>query len=132
MVSGVDSVGTDNCKGKSNDRSRSSASRRMTTEKNREQTETGNGKSEIQGSLHCATDDETVRCFGRDDVDLGRRGASLALGCAAPAHDGPYVYDLVSLGDVVAVEGVGALVEVGAVDIQPVAEFGCLVAFFPR
>ena len=27
-----------------------------------------NGKDEIQGSLHCAADDETVRCFGRDDV----------------------------------------------------------------
>ena len=26
------------------------------------------GASKIQGSLHCAADDETVRCFGRDDV----------------------------------------------------------------
>src|SRR5260370_12162512 len=24
--------------------------------------------SKIQGSLHCAADDGTVRCFGRDDV----------------------------------------------------------------
>ena len=32
---------------------------------------TDNGKSEIQGSLHCATDGETVRCFGRDDVGFG-------------------------------------------------------------
>jgi hypothetical protein len=24
-------------------------------------------KSKMQGSLHCAADDETVRCFGRDD-----------------------------------------------------------------
>jgi hypothetical protein len=32
---------------------------------------TGNGKDEIQESLHCATDDETVRCFGRDDGVLG-------------------------------------------------------------
>ena len=29
-------------------------------------------KSEIQGFLHCATDDETVRRFGRDDVFLRR------------------------------------------------------------
>src|SRR6266487_159092 len=28
-------------------------------------------KGEIQGSLHCATDDKTVRCFGRDDVRFG-------------------------------------------------------------
>jgi len=28
------------------------------------------GKGEIQGSLRCATDDETVRRFGRDDVLL--------------------------------------------------------------
>jgi len=27
----------------------------------------GKGKGEIRGSLHCATDDETVRRFGRDD-----------------------------------------------------------------
>ena len=25
----------------------------------------------MRGSLHCATDDETVRCFGRDDGDFG-------------------------------------------------------------
>jgi hypothetical protein len=24
-------------------------------------------KSKMQGSLHCAADDETVRCFGRED-----------------------------------------------------------------
>jgi hypothetical protein len=30
----------------------------------------GKGKGEIQGSLHCAADDEAVRCFGRDDVPL--------------------------------------------------------------
>src|ERR1700733_7218871 len=24
-------------------------------------------ENEMRGSLHCATDDETVRCFGRDD-----------------------------------------------------------------
>jgi hypothetical protein len=29
---------------------------------------TGNGNDEIQGSPHCATDGEAVRCFGRDDV----------------------------------------------------------------
>src|SRR6267378_8534017 len=32
---------------------------------------TGNVKGEIRGSLHCATDDETVCCFGRDDDSLG-------------------------------------------------------------
>src|SRR5216683_1660745 len=31
-------------------------------------------KDEIQGSLHCATDDKTVRCSGRDDVCLGWAG----------------------------------------------------------
>jgi hypothetical protein len=30
-----------------------------------------NGNGEIQGSLHCATDDEAVRRFGRDDVVFG-------------------------------------------------------------
>jgi hypothetical protein len=29
-------------------------------------------KDEVQGSLHCATDGETVRCFGRNDVYWGR------------------------------------------------------------
>src|ERR1700679_3417956 len=29
---------------------------------------TGNGKGEIQGSLHCATHDKAVSSFGRDDV----------------------------------------------------------------
>ena len=29
------------------------------------------GESEIQGSLHCAMDDKTVHCFGRDDVVRG-------------------------------------------------------------
>src|SRR6266567_2720905 len=28
-------------------------------------------KDEIQGSLHCATDDKAVRCYGRDDVCFG-------------------------------------------------------------
>ena len=28
------------------------------------------GKGEIQGSLHCATDDEAIRRFGRDDGSL--------------------------------------------------------------
>ena len=28
----------------------------------------GNSNDAIRGSLHCATDDETVRCFGRDDA----------------------------------------------------------------
>jgi hypothetical protein len=31
-------------------------------------TDSGRVKDEIQGSLHCAADDEAVRCFGRDDV----------------------------------------------------------------
>jgi hypothetical protein len=37
---------------------------------------TGNDKDEIQGSLHCATHDETVSGFGRDDVwdGVGVRG----------------------------------------------------------
>ena len=30
----------------------------------------GKGKGETQGSLHCATDGEAVRRFGRDDVSL--------------------------------------------------------------
>src|SRR6266851_4205379 len=34
-------------------------------------TNNGQSKSEIQGSLHCTTDDEAVRGFGRDDVGLG-------------------------------------------------------------
>ena len=29
------------------------------------------GKSEMRGSLHCATDDDTVRCSGRDDAVIG-------------------------------------------------------------
>jgi len=33
----------------------------------RVRTNNGKGKSEIRGSLHCGTDDETVRSFGRDD-----------------------------------------------------------------
>ena len=28
----------------------------------------GNSQDEMRGSLHCATDGETVRCFGRDDA----------------------------------------------------------------
>jgi hypothetical protein len=36
--------------------------------------------SEIQGSLHYATDDETVRCFGRDDVVFGGRDQRLRQG----------------------------------------------------
>src|SRR5258708_5791804 len=35
-------------------------------------------KDEIQGSLHCATDDRTVRCFGRDDVCFGLGGREQA------------------------------------------------------
>ncbi|MGH9597259.1 MAG: hypothetical protein ACRD3K_10730, partial [Edaphobacter sp.] len=31
-------------------------------------------KGEIQGSLHCAADDKTVHCFGRDDVVLLSHG----------------------------------------------------------
>jgi hypothetical protein len=40
----------------------------------------GNNKDngEIQGSLHCAADGETVRCFGRDDGSL--RGSVRAGG----------------------------------------------------
>jgi hypothetical protein len=34
----------------------------------------GNGKGEIQGSLHYAADDKTVRCFGRHDVCVGKGG----------------------------------------------------------
>src|SRR5437879_4604691 len=44
--------------GKSRDRSRSPSG--MTTK--------GQLQRQIQGSLHCATDDSTVRRFGRDDV----------------------------------------------------------------
>jgi hypothetical protein len=33
----------------------------------RVRTNNGKGKSEIRGSLHCGTDDEAVRSFGRDD-----------------------------------------------------------------
>jgi hypothetical protein len=29
------------------------------------------GTGEMRGSLHCATDGETVCCFGRDDASLG-------------------------------------------------------------
>jgi hypothetical protein len=41
---------------------------------------TGNGKckSEIQGSLHCASDGDAVRCFGRDDGVLGCVGGEQA------------------------------------------------------
>src|SRR6266851_4242938 len=39
-----------------------------------------NGKDEIQGSLHCATDGETVRCFGRDDVFWGASKKGQGLG----------------------------------------------------
>jgi hypothetical protein len=31
----------------------------------------GKNKSKMRGSLRCATDDETVCCFGRDDACLG-------------------------------------------------------------
>jgi len=34
---------------------------------------TGNNKGEIQGSLHCAPHGETVRGFGRDDVQFEER-----------------------------------------------------------
>jgi hypothetical protein len=37
-----------------------------------------NGKGEIQGSLHCATDGGAVRRFGRDDVPWG--GSLLGTG----------------------------------------------------
>src|SRR5260370_20079030 len=33
----------------------------------------GQSKDEIQGSLHCSTDDKTVRCSGPDDVWCGGR-----------------------------------------------------------
>src|SRR5277367_2449957 len=55
----------------------------------------------------------------------------LALGGAGAAHYGPYVYDAVALGYVIAVEGVGALVQVGAVDVDAVAYLGGLLALFP-
>ena len=35
---------------------------------------TRKGKREMRGSLHCATDDETVRRFGRDDGFWGCDG----------------------------------------------------------
>src|SRR6202044_2883713 len=42
----------------------------------------GKCKSEMRGSLHCATDDETVHRFGRDDAVRGwaegKRDCSLA------------------------------------------------------
>ena len=46
----------------------------MTTKRQRQ------SKDEIQGSLHCATDDKTVRCFGRDDVCFGLGGRETGNG----------------------------------------------------
>ena len=40
----------------------------MTTENDKSESK---DKGEMRGALHCATDDETVRCFGRDDKVWG-------------------------------------------------------------
>jgi hypothetical protein len=46
--------------------------------KQRLQRRTGNGKGndqgKIRGSLHCATDDDAVRRFGRDDGSFALQG----------------------------------------------------------
>src|ERR1035437_9837275 len=68
---------------------------------------------------------------GRNDWSSSLLETTLALSGAAAAHDGPHVHDLVALGDVVTVEGVGALVQVGAVNLPPVAQLRLLVAVFP-
>jgi hypothetical protein len=47
--------------------------------------ENSKGKDEIQGSLHCATDDETVCRFGRDDVGLRRWGGQATATTTATA-----------------------------------------------
>jgi hypothetical protein len=40
----------------------------------RKTTAKAKAKAKMQGSLHCTTDGETVRCFGRDDVRGERNG----------------------------------------------------------
>jgi len=65
---------------------------------------------------------------------MTRRGAGttrLALSYTASSHDGPHIDDLVTLGNVVAVEGVGALIKIGAVDLHTVTELRCLLPIFP-
>jgi VWFA-related protein len=49
---------------------------------------TGNSNSEIQGSLRCATDDNTVRCFGRDDKFLRTEEKEQALARTRQATPG--------------------------------------------
>src|SRR6266849_4716005 len=46
-------------------------------------------KDEIQGSLHCATDDKTVRCSGRDDVYFGLGGREQATATAKCGDSSP-------------------------------------------
>ena len=55
----------------------------------------------------------------------------LALSCAASSHDGPYIDDLVILGDIISVESIGALIKIGAVDFQAIAELRGLFSVLP-
>src|SRR5258708_5558629 len=50
----------------------------MTTKKQRQQQRQNNSKGKMRGPLHCATDDETVRRFGREDGVLEVRRLRLS------------------------------------------------------
>ena len=52
----------------------------------------------------------------------------LALRCAAASHDGPNIDDLAILSDIIAIEGVSALIKIRAVDLQAITK---LRGFFP-
>src|SRR6187455_1053169 len=51
------------------------------------------------------------------------RARRLPLRRAGPAHDGPYVHDLIAADDVIAVVDGGAHVELGGIDLDALAEF---------
>ncbi len=55
----------------------------------------------------------------------------LALSCAASSHDGPYIDDLVSLGNIIAIEGVGTLIKISAVYLQAITELRGLFSVLP-
>src|SRR5260221_10227203 len=60
-----------------------------------------------------------------------RKYLILTLRGASATHDRPHVDDLIASGDVVTVKSVGALIQVGAIDLETVAHAGLFVAVLP-